>query len=150
MLPFKVAAHDWIRSDCNSAKCQVCHKKIKTLAGRCCMWCQEMVSACVFCFVGCHRSNKRVSARTLSPVVSLFFQRHDECLYSGISSCNCGQFRDHILPPWAIYAVSKVKNRNTSIKDTPIPIPVLGVYMCRYHNTDTGRICMFMIVLQNL
>lgn len=39
----QVAAHDWIRADGNSTKCQVCHKKIKTLAGRRCVWCQEMV-----------------------------------------------------------------------------------------------------------
>uniref|UniRef100_A0A7N6B7Q1 Diacylglycerol kinase n=1 Tax=Anabas testudineus TaxID=64144 RepID=A0A7N6B7Q1_ANATE len=70
-----IAAHDWIRADCNSTKCQVCHRKIKTLAGRRCVWCQEM--------------------------------RHDECLFSGLSSCDCGPLRDHILPPWAIYAVSK-------------------------------------------
>ncbi|TKS71488.1 Diacylglycerol kinase alpha [Collichthys lucidus] len=38
-----VAAHDWIRADGNSTKCQVCHKKIKTLAGRRCVWCQEMI-----------------------------------------------------------------------------------------------------------
>ncbi|XP_034725403.1 diacylglycerol kinase, alpha b isoform X1 [Etheostoma cragini] len=74
LLP-EVAAHDWIRADCNSSKCQVCHKKIKTVAGKRCVWCQEM--------------------------------RHDECLFSGLSSCDCGQLRDHILPPWAIYAVSK-------------------------------------------
>nr|XP_046240064.1 diacylglycerol kinase, alpha b isoform X2 [Scatophagus argus] len=70
-----VAAHDWIRADSNSTKCQVCHKKIKTLAGRCCVWCQEM--------------------------------RHDECVLAGLASCDCGPLRDHILPPWAIYAVSK-------------------------------------------
>ncbi|XP_067361903.1 diacylglycerol kinase, alpha b isoform X2 [Channa argus] len=71
-----IAVHDWIRSDCNSTKCQVCHKKIKMLAGRRCVWCQEM--------------------------------RHDECIFSGLSSCDCGPLRDHILPPWAIYAVSKI------------------------------------------
>ncbi|XP_038552427.1 diacylglycerol kinase, alpha b [Micropterus salmoides] len=70
-----VAAHDWIRADCNSTKCQVCHKKIKTLVGRRCVWCQEM--------------------------------RHDECVFSGSSSCDCGPLRDHILPPWAIYTISK-------------------------------------------
>uniref|UniRef100_A0A671YIC7 Diacylglycerol kinase n=1 Tax=Sparus aurata TaxID=8175 RepID=A0A671YIC7_SPAAU len=70
-----VAAHDWIRADCNSTKCQVCHKKIKALVGRRCVWCQEM--------------------------------RHDECLLSGLATCDCGPLRDHILPPWAIYAVSK-------------------------------------------
>uniref|UniRef100_A0A8C4DGJ8 Diacylglycerol kinase n=1 Tax=Dicentrarchus labrax TaxID=13489 RepID=A0A8C4DGJ8_DICLA len=61
----EVAAHDWIRADCNSTKCQVCHKKIKTLVGRRCVWCQEM--------------------------------RHDECLFSGLSTCECGPLRDHIL-----------------------------------------------------
>ncbi|XP_029007435.1 diacylglycerol kinase, alpha b isoform X2 [Betta splendens] len=70
-----IAAHEWIRADCNSNRCQVCSKKIRTLAGRSCVWCQEM--------------------------------RHDECVFSGLSSCDCGPFRDHILPPWAIYAVSK-------------------------------------------
>uniref|UniRef100_A0A4W6FWN0 Diacylglycerol kinase n=1 Tax=Lates calcarifer TaxID=8187 RepID=A0A4W6FWN0_LATCA len=38
----EITAHDWIRADCNAAKCQVCHKKIKTLVGRRCVWCQEM------------------------------------------------------------------------------------------------------------
>ncbi|KAK1902010.1 Diacylglycerol kinase alpha [Dissostichus eleginoides] len=70
-----IAAHDWIRADCNSNKCQVCHKKIKTLAGRRCAWCQEL--------------------------------RHDECIFSGLSSCDCGPLRDHILPPWAIFPISK-------------------------------------------
>ncbi|KAI9548771.1 hypothetical protein NQZ68_003305 [Dissostichus eleginoides] len=70
-----IAAHDWIRADCNSNKCQVCHKKIKTLAGRRCVWCQEL--------------------------------RHDECIFSGLSSCDCGPLRDHILPPWAIFPISK-------------------------------------------
>ncbi|XP_029287345.1 diacylglycerol kinase, alpha b isoform X3 [Cottoperca gobio] len=70
-----IASHDWVRADCNSTKCQVCNKKIKTLAGRRCVWCQEM--------------------------------RHDECIFSGLASCNRGPLRDHILPPWAIYAVSK-------------------------------------------
>ncbi|XP_010780235.1 diacylglycerol kinase, alpha b isoform X1 [Notothenia coriiceps] len=70
-----IAAHDWIRADCNSNKCQVCHKKIKTLAGRRCVWCQEL--------------------------------RHDECIFSGLSSCDCGPLRNHILPPWAIFPISK-------------------------------------------
>ncbi|XP_071767329.1 diacylglycerol kinase, alpha b isoform X1 [Centroberyx gerrardi] len=68
-------AHDWISADCNSSKCQVCHKKIKTSAGKRCVWCHEM--------------------------------RHDDCVLSGLSACDCGSLRDHILPPWAIYAVSK-------------------------------------------
>ncbi|XP_053171794.1 diacylglycerol kinase, alpha b [Scomber japonicus] len=92
-----IAAHDWVRADCNSTKCQVCHKKIKTLAGRRCVWCQEM--------------------------------RHDECVFTGISTCDCGPFKDHILPPWAIYTVSK--EEDTSLLNvTPdghilqiVPIP---------------------------
>ncbi|TNN44470.1 Diacylglycerol kinase alpha [Liparis tanakae] len=41
LLP-EIAVHDWIKADCKSTKCQVCHKKIKTLVGRRCVWCQEM------------------------------------------------------------------------------------------------------------
>lgn len=37
-----VPAHDWIRADCKSNKCEVCHKKIKTLGGRHCVWCHEI------------------------------------------------------------------------------------------------------------
>ncbi|XP_037534876.1 diacylglycerol kinase, alpha b [Nematolebias whitei] len=36
------ATHDWIKADCNASKCQVCFKKIKTLGGSRCVWCQEM------------------------------------------------------------------------------------------------------------
>ncbi|XP_068576467.1 diacylglycerol kinase, alpha b isoform X2 [Cebidichthys violaceus] len=92
-----VAAHDWIKVDSKSTKCQVCHKKIKTLAGRRCVWCHEM--------------------------------RHNECIFSGLSSCDCGPLRDHILPPWAIHGVSK--EEDTSLLNvTPdghilqiVPIP---------------------------
>ncbi|KAM9800380.1 diacylglycerol kinase, alpha b isoform 1-T1 [Syngnathus typhle] len=70
----RVPSHDWVRSD-RSSKCQVCKRKIKTLAGRRCVWCQQM--------------------------------RHDECVYTGLSTCSCGPLKDHILPPWTIYAHSK-------------------------------------------
>ncbi|XP_061544839.1 diacylglycerol kinase, alpha b isoform X2 [Phycodurus eques] len=73
----RVPSHDWVRSD-RSSKCQVCQKKIKTLAGRLCVWCHQM--------------------------------RHDECIYTGISTCDCGLLKDHILPPWAIHARSKDTN----------------------------------------
>uniref|UniRef100_A0A7N6BS82 Diacylglycerol kinase n=1 Tax=Anabas testudineus TaxID=64144 RepID=A0A7N6BS82_ANATE len=64
-------AHDWIRADCNSTKCQM---------------------------------------------------RHDECLFSGLSSCDCGPLRDHILPPWAIYAVSKRhQSKSVSVAKAMIP-----------------------------
>lgn len=102
----QLASHDWIRTDSNSTKCQFCHKKIKSLAGRRCVWCQEMVSATRLCISEHERLNQRGSL--LSMFLSLF-KRHDECVFLGISTCDCGPFRDHILPPWAIYAVSKVK-----------------------------------------
>uniref|UniRef100_A0AAQ6ICI0 Diacylglycerol kinase n=1 Tax=Anabas testudineus TaxID=64144 RepID=A0AAQ6ICI0_ANATE len=79
-------AHDWIRADCNSTKCQM---------------------------------------------------RHDECLFSGLSSCDCGPLRDHILPPWAIYAVSK-RHQSKSLPNTLDPnnlsciflqiVPIPGVH----------------------
>nr|XP_057911838.1 diacylglycerol kinase, alpha b isoform X3 [Doryrhamphus excisus] len=71
----RLPSHDWVRTDRSSPKCQVCQKKIKTLSGRRCVWCQEM--------------------------------RHDECVLSALSTCDCGPLKDHILPPWAIYADSK-------------------------------------------
>ncbi|XP_019736854.1 diacylglycerol kinase, alpha b isoform X1 [Hippocampus comes] len=92
----RVPSHDWVRSD-RSSKCQVCSRKIKTLAGRRCVWCQQM--------------------------------RHDECIYTGLSTCNCGPLKDHILPPWAIYAHSKKEDTNL-LNVTPdgnilqtVPIP---------------------------
>ncbi|KAM4613836.1 diacylglycerol kinase, alpha b [Polymixia lowei] len=81
-----VPAHDWVSADCNSSKCQVCHKKIKTLAGKRCVWCHEM--------------------------------RHDDCVPSGLTSCDCGLLRDHILPPWAIHALSKEDSGPSSLEDT--------------------------------
>ncbi|CAG5982355.1 unnamed protein product [Menidia menidia] len=91
------AVHDWIKADSNSSKCQVCFKKIKTLAGRRCVWCREM--------------------------------RHEDCVLSGLTKCDCGPLKDHILPPWAIYTVSK--EEDTSLLNvTPdghilqiVPIP---------------------------
>ncbi|KAM4741732.1 diacylglycerol kinase, alpha b [Anableps anableps] len=74
------ATHDWIKADCNSSKCQVCFKKIKTLAGKRCVWCQET--------------------------------RHDECVVPGVPKCDCGPLKDHILPPWAIYPISKEEDTN--------------------------------------
>ncbi|XP_069012482.1 diacylglycerol kinase, alpha b [Embiotoca jacksoni] len=92
-----IAVHDWIKVHCNSTKCRVCNKKIKSLAGRRCVWCLEM--------------------------------RHEECIFSGLATCECGLLRDHILPPWAIYAISK--EEDTSLLNvTPdghilqiVPIP---------------------------
>uniref|UniRef100_A0AAV2M3F8 Diacylglycerol kinase n=1 Tax=Knipowitschia caucasica TaxID=637954 RepID=A0AAV2M3F8_KNICA len=37
-----VPSHEWIRADCKSNKCEVCHKKIKALGGRSCIWCHEL------------------------------------------------------------------------------------------------------------
>lgn len=39
-----------------------------------------------------------------------FFQRHDECVDQEPTECTCGPHRDHILPPWAIYPVIKVRH----------------------------------------
>ncbi|KAL6464760.1 hypothetical protein MHYP_G00270770 [Metynnis hypsauchen] len=34
-----IAVHDWVSADCDSNKCEICHKKIKVLAGKRCVWC---------------------------------------------------------------------------------------------------------------
>ncbi|KAI4873423.1 hypothetical protein NFI96_019852, partial [Prochilodus magdalenae] len=36
-----IAVHDWVSADCDSNKCEICHKKIKTLTGKCCVWCHQ-------------------------------------------------------------------------------------------------------------
>ncbi len=43
------SVHDWISADCESNKCEICHKKIKILTGKSCAWCHRMVSADYFC-----------------------------------------------------------------------------------------------------
>uniref|UniRef100_A0A4W5NUG0 Diacylglycerol kinase n=1 Tax=Hucho hucho TaxID=62062 RepID=A0A4W5NUG0_9TELE len=35
-------SHGWVSADCDSSKCHFCNKKIKTLAGKHCVWCQQM------------------------------------------------------------------------------------------------------------
>uniref|UniRef100_A0AAY4C0P9 Diacylglycerol kinase n=1 Tax=Denticeps clupeoides TaxID=299321 RepID=A0AAY4C0P9_9TELE len=34
-----VSAHDWVRTESDSCRCEHCHKKIKTLGGKRCVWC---------------------------------------------------------------------------------------------------------------
>ncbi|KAL0978226.1 hypothetical protein UPYG_G00167700 [Umbra pygmaea] len=84
-----VSFHGWVRADCDSSKCHFCNKKIKTLAGKCCVWCQQM--------------------------------RHDDCVNFGSSSCDCGSLREHILPPWTIYSVSKDEEGKRTSKEDVIP-----------------------------
>uniref|UniRef100_A0A8C1K2J5 Diacylglycerol kinase n=1 Tax=Cyprinus carpio TaxID=7962 RepID=A0A8C1K2J5_CYPCA len=74
-----IAAHDWVSGNCDSGKCDRCQKKIKSLHGL-------TGKRCVWCHS----------------------MRHDECATQEPFECDCGPFRDHILPPWAIYPVIKV------------------------------------------
>ena len=74
------------------------------------MWCQEMVRTVCSGALGYQNEQKRDHCYAMFTKSCLFFvKRHDECIFSGISTCECGPLKDHILPPWAIYAVSKVK-----------------------------------------
>uniref|UniRef100_A0A672N3Z2 Diacylglycerol kinase n=1 Tax=Sinocyclocheilus grahami TaxID=75366 RepID=A0A672N3Z2_SINGR len=74
-----IAAHDWVSGNCDSGKCDRCQKKIKSLHGL-------TGKRCVWCHT----------------------MRHDECATQEPFECDCGPFRDHILPPWAIYPIIKV------------------------------------------
>uniref|UniRef100_A0A673N1T0 Diacylglycerol kinase n=1 Tax=Sinocyclocheilus rhinocerous TaxID=307959 RepID=A0A673N1T0_9TELE len=81
-----IAAHDWVSGNCDSGKCDRCQKKIKSLHG--------LTGKCC---VWCHT------------------MRHDECATQEPFECDCGPFRDHILPPWAIYPI--IKERPNCIKN---------------------------------
>uniref|UniRef100_A0A8C1K315 Diacylglycerol kinase n=1 Tax=Cyprinus carpio TaxID=7962 RepID=A0A8C1K315_CYPCA len=81
-----IAAHDWVSGNCDSGKCDRCQKKIKSLHGL-------TGKRCVWCHS----------------------MRHDECATQEPFECDCGPFRDHILPPWAIYPV--IKERTNCIKN---------------------------------
>uniref|UniRef100_A0A673N7V5 Diacylglycerol kinase n=1 Tax=Sinocyclocheilus rhinocerous TaxID=307959 RepID=A0A673N7V5_9TELE len=92
-----IAAHDWVSGNCDSGKCDRCQKKIKSLHG--------LTGKCC---VWCHT------------------MRHDECATQEPFECDCGPFRDHILPPWAIYPIIKVIDHNTTpdgqvLQINPIP-----------------------------
>uniref|UniRef100_A0A673G3V4 Diacylglycerol kinase n=1 Tax=Sinocyclocheilus rhinocerous TaxID=307959 RepID=A0A673G3V4_9TELE len=76
-----IAAHDWVSGNCDSGKCDRCQKKIKSLHGL-------TGKRCVWCHT----------------------MRHDECATQEPFECDCGPFRDHILPPWAIYPVLQVRH----------------------------------------
>uniref|UniRef100_A0A8C1EBR9 Diacylglycerol kinase n=1 Tax=Cyprinus carpio carpio TaxID=630221 RepID=A0A8C1EBR9_CYPCA len=81
-----IAAHDWVSGNCDSGKCDRCQKKIKSLHGL-------TGKRCVWCHT----------------------MRHDECATQEPFECDCGPFRDHILPPWAIYPI--IKERQNSVKN---------------------------------
>uniref|UniRef100_A0A8C1EFM1 Diacylglycerol kinase n=1 Tax=Cyprinus carpio carpio TaxID=630221 RepID=A0A8C1EFM1_CYPCA len=88
-----IAAHDWVSGNCDSGKCDRCQKKIKSLHGL-------TGKRCVWCHT----------------------MRHDECATQEPFECDCGPFRDHILPPWAIYPIIKMLNDGGET-NTQLPIP---------------------------
>lgn len=84
--------------------------------------------------VGADRSCNMFVFRCLS-------QRHDECADQEPSECTCGPHRDHILPPWAIYPVIKVRPH-------PLPMPwrrwgtkapVRGSFCCASSRRSQGQ-----------
>uniref|UniRef100_A0A8C4HKL1 Diacylglycerol kinase n=1 Tax=Dicentrarchus labrax TaxID=13489 RepID=A0A8C4HKL1_DICLA len=79
-------SHDWVSGNCDSRKCDKCQKKIKSLQGL-------TGKHCVWCHT----------------------MRHDDCADQEPTECTCGQLRDHILPPWAIYPVIKAQQKTASL-----------------------------------
>lgn len=48
----------------------------------------------------------------------VIMKRHEDCLLYD-PTCDCGPLKDHIMPPWAVYAVSKVRGeKKQQRKDT--------------------------------
>ncbi|XP_070596494.1 diacylglycerol kinase alpha isoform X1 [Erythrolamprus reginae] len=88
-----VQAHVWVRGGCDGNKCDKCQKKIKSFQSLTGMHC-----------VWCHQ------------------KIHDECLPLMASTCDCGNLRDHILPPSAIYPVV-LERQNSQKNGTPSDEP---------------------------
>uniref|UniRef100_A0A3P9L3Z5 Diacylglycerol kinase n=1 Tax=Oryzias latipes TaxID=8090 RepID=A0A3P9L3Z5_ORYLA len=55
----------------------------------------------------CEVCSKKIKNLTGKRCVWCQEMRHEACVLPGIPRCGCGPLKDHILPPWAIYAVSK-------------------------------------------
>uniref|UniRef100_A0A8C4HJY8 Diacylglycerol kinase n=1 Tax=Dicentrarchus labrax TaxID=13489 RepID=A0A8C4HJY8_DICLA len=79
--------------------CNVCHSMLLGLRkqGLCCT-CEYLNSP--------EEGNTTVTFIT-GTVASKLGIRHDDCADQEPTECTCGQLRDHILPPWAIYPVIK-------------------------------------------
>ncbi|TRY97756.1 hypothetical protein DNTS_008263 [Danionella cerebrum] len=45
------SVHDWISTDCESSRCEICQKKIKILTGKRCSWCHQMLDEADTCAV---------------------------------------------------------------------------------------------------
>uniref|UniRef100_H2ML94 Diacylglycerol kinase n=1 Tax=Oryzias latipes TaxID=8090 RepID=H2ML94_ORYLA len=56
----------------------------------------------------CEVCSKKIKNLTGKRCVWCQEMRHEACVLPGIPRCGCGPLKDHILPPWAIYAVSKM------------------------------------------
>uniref|UniRef100_A0AAX7UVH3 Diacylglycerol kinase n=1 Tax=Astatotilapia calliptera TaxID=8154 RepID=A0AAX7UVH3_ASTCA len=69
-------------------------------------------SVCESMLLGLGKQGLSCNCKSSQPppggILFCFFKRHDECVLRGLSNCDCGPLKDHILPPWAIYAVSKI------------------------------------------
>ncbi|CAL8338421.1 unnamed protein product [Lota lota] len=65
----------------------------------------------------CHKKIKNFAG---SRCVWCQEMRHDDCLKSCALSCECGLLKDHILPPWAIYAFSGDDSGSNSLEDTSL------------------------------
>nr|XP_014341282.1 PREDICTED: diacylglycerol kinase beta-like [Latimeria chalumnae] len=85
-----VQSHVWIEGSCDANKCNKCQKKIKSYQG-----------LTGLCCVWCH------------------VKIHNDCLSQVSPVCNCGELKDHILPPSAIYPV--ILERQNSQKNGAQP-----------------------------
>ncbi|KTF89985.1 hypothetical protein cypCar_00006075 [Cyprinus carpio] len=90
--------------------CNVCQNMLLGLRkqGLCCTCCKYTVHG--------RCANKNPAPCTRTYVKSKKETgRHDECATQEPFECDCGPFRDHILPPWAIYPI--IKERQNSVKN---------------------------------
>ncbi|KAG7280500.1 hypothetical protein CRUP_022029, partial [Coryphaenoides rupestris] len=68
----------------------------------------------------CKVCHKKIKTLAGSRCVWCHEMRHDDCLKSSSLACDCGLMKEHILPPWAIYALSSDDSVPNSLEDTSL------------------------------
>ncbi|KAM6979542.1 diacylglycerol kinase, alpha b [Aplochiton taeniatus] len=68
----------------------------------------------------CHLCRNKIKNLAGKRCVWCHQMRHNDCVSRDSSLCDCGLVRDHILPPWAIYSLSKEEGGPCALEDNKL------------------------------